>query len=361
MNMRLLVDIGHPAHVHLFRNLIKKVRQEEGEVLAATRDKDTTFDLCEAYKIPQIVLSRAYSGKLLDGGFELLSRTVKLFKVAVKFKPDALIGTSMSIGVVGRLIGRPSFVFNEDDASIIPMFAHFAYPTCNYVVTPKCLTHENYGAKHLSYPGYHELAYLHPDNFTPNPDVPRSIGLDPDSQYFIIRFVALKAHHDFKARGLPLEVAKRLVDMLSEHGRVLISSEGELRPEFKCYKFPLSPDKLHDILAFASMYIGDSQTVTAEAAMMGVPSLRCNTFAGRITYLNELEKDYGLTKGFLPEESDKLLATVEQWLNDLDNVKKEMKIRRKKMLEKSVNLAKWQWQTLFDKLQKKSPQIRGIN
>ena len=348
--MRLLIDIGHPAHVHLFRNLIKRVEEEGGEVLAATRDKDTTVDLCEAYTIPQVVLSRAYSGRLIDGGLELLLRTVKLFKVALKFKPDALIGTSMSIGLVGRLLGRPSFVFNEDDATIIPIFAHFVYPTCNYIVTPECLKHEDYGPKHLTYPGYHELAYLHPDHFTPDLEVPRSIGLEPESPYFILRFVALKAHHDFKARGLPLEVAKRLVDMLSKRGKLLISSEGELLPEFKKYQFPLPPEKLHDVLAFASMYIGDSQTVTAEAAMMGIPSLRCNTFARRITYLNELEKDYGLTKAFLPKESDLLIYAVQQWLSDLDNVKKKMKIRREKMLKKSVNLAEWQWETLCEKL-----------
>ncbi|HIH97155.1 MAG TPA: hypothetical protein HA348_06740 [Thermoplasmata archaeon] len=34
--MRLLFDLGHPAHVHLFRNLIKKLTSEGGEVLAAT-------------------------------------------------------------------------------------------------------------------------------------------------------------------------------------------------------------------------------------------------------------------------------------------------------------------------------------
>ena len=76
--MRLLIDIGHPADVHLFRNLIKRVQQEGGEVLAATRDKDTTFSLCQAYKIPQIVLSRSYSGRLLDGELELLSRAMNL-------------------------------------------------------------------------------------------------------------------------------------------------------------------------------------------------------------------------------------------------------------------------------------------
>ena len=153
--MRLLFDLGHPAHVHLFRNLIKKVLKDGGEVLAATRDKDLTIDLCKAYNIPQVMLSRAYSGKFIAGVWEFLSRTIKLFRIALKFKPDALLGTSMSIGVVGRLIRRPTFIFSEDDASVIPIIAKFVYPTCKYIITPDCLRHENYGQKHLCYPGYH--------------------------------------------------------------------------------------------------------------------------------------------------------------------------------------------------------------
>ena len=43
------------------------------------------------------------------------------------------------------------------------------------------------------------------------------------------------------------------------------------------------------------MFIGDSQTMTSEAAVLGVPSLRCNSFAGRISYINEQEFKYGLT------------------------------------------------------------------
>jgi predicted glycosyltransferase len=348
--MRLLFDLGHPAHVHLFRNLIKRVSSEGGDVLAATREKDVTVDLCEAYSIPQKVLSRAYSGNIIDGFREFFQRTAKLLRLAYKFKPDALLGTSMSIGIVGRIINRPSFVFGEDDAHIVPMFAYFAYPTCNYVVTPDCLRHENYGAKHLMYPGYHELAYLHPDHFTPDPTVPRSIGLDIDKPYFVIRFVSLKAHHDIRAGGLPFEAAQRLVDILSNHGRVLITTEGQLHDEFKKYQFPLPPEKLHDVLAFASMYIGDSQTVSIETAVLGVPGMRCNTFVGRITCLEELEKKYGLTVGFLPDETDMLIAKTQEWIAELENVKRQMQTRRTKMLEEKINLVDWQWRMLCERL-----------
>ena len=348
--MKILFDFGHPAHVHLFRNLINKVTNEGGEVLATTRDKDVTVDLCKAYHIPQIILSRAYSGNIIAGCWEFFKRTVKLLRISYKFKPDALLGSSMSIGIVGRIFNRPSFVFVEDDAHIVPIFAYIAYPTCNFVVTPDCLRHENYGKKHLMYSGYHELAYLHPDHFMPDPSVPRSIGLDIDKPYFIIRFVSFKAHHDMIASGLPLEAARTLVNILSNYGKVLITTEGQLRDEFKKYQFPLPPEKLHDVLAFASMYIGDSQTVSIEASMLGVPSMRCNTFVGRITCLEELENKYGLTRGFLPNETDRLISKTQEWLSNLENVKAQMQSRRKIMLEDKINLVDWQWRTLCEKL-----------
>ncbi len=353
--MKLLFDLNHPAHVHLFRNLIKQVCENGGQVLAATRDKDVTVSLCQSYGIPQIVLSRVYSGRFFSGVWEVLKRTLGLLWTALKFRPDALLGTSMSIGIVGRLIGRPSFIFCEDDADVVPLISKLVYPTCSYVVNPECLKHENYGAKHLTYPGYHELAYLHPEHFTPNPAVLRSVGLYIDKPYFMLRFVSLKAIHDTGASGLPIEITRKLVKMLSARGRVLITAEGELDAEFKACQFPLPPDKLHDVLAFASIYIGDSQTVAAEAAVLGVPGIRCNTFVRQLAYLDELEDIYGLTKGFLPHEGNKLLATVQEWLENIENIRQEMQRRRARMLESRTNVARWQRQMLREKL--KSEQL----
>ncbi len=336
--------------MHLFRNLISRVRVNGGEVLAATREKDVTVSLCQHFGIPQIVLSKAYTGRFLTGIGELIIRTLGLLRVALKFKPHALVGTSMSIGLVGRLVGSPSFVFSEDDADVVPLFAKIAYPTCNYVITPECLSYEDYGSKHLTYPGYHELAYLHPDHFAPDFRVLRSVGLKPDMPYFILRFVALKAHHDTRARGFSAELAEKLLDILKPHGKVLITSEDVLPHDFSQYQFPLSPEKFHDVLAFAAMCISDSQTVTAEAAVLGIPNIRANTFVRRITYLKELEKKYGLTKGFLPHETDNLICEAQGYLEDAENVRHDFQHKRNKMLQQCVNLADWQWKMLTEKI-----------
>ena len=50
--MKILIDIGHPGHVHYFRNFIKKMEENLHEVLIVARDKEVTFKLLEFYKIP---------------------------------------------------------------------------------------------------------------------------------------------------------------------------------------------------------------------------------------------------------------------------------------------------------------------
>jgi hypothetical protein len=49
---RILVDIGHPAHVHLFRNAIKIWQAHGHDVTITSREKDITGTLLSAYGYP---------------------------------------------------------------------------------------------------------------------------------------------------------------------------------------------------------------------------------------------------------------------------------------------------------------------
>ena len=64
---------------------------------------------------------------------------------------------------------------------------------------------------------------------------------------------------------------------------------------------------MHHVMAFASLYIGDSLTMAAEAGVLGVPFVRFNDFVGRIGYLRELEDvyelGYGIHASALPADS----------------------------------------------------------
>ena len=97
---------------------------------------------------------------------------------------------------------------------------------------------------------------------------------------------------------------------------------------------------LHHALAFAHMYIGDSQTMAAEAAVLGTPSIRFNDFVGKIGYLEELERRYELTFGFRTSEREPFLGKVEELVKS-PGLKSEWGKRREKMLSEKIDVSRF--------------------
>jgi predicted glycosyltransferase len=155
--------------------------------------------------------------------------------------------------------------------------------------------------RHLTYPSYHALFYLHPARFTPDPQVRAELGVVPGARFGIVRLSALAAHHDAGVRGLSEEMVSRLRQGLPAEVRLFVTSEKPLTGELRRWQLPLRPSRIHHAVALADFVLGDSQTMTAEAAVLGVPAFRVSDFVGRISYLRELE-DYGLAFGFRPGE-----------------------------------------------------------
>ena len=195
----------------------------------------------------------------------------------------------------------------------------------------------------IYYPGTHELSYLHPKRFTPNPEVLKKYGLSIDDKYYILRFTAFKAHHDINEGGMNLNQKHELINLLEQYGRVFITTEREIDPEFERYRIPIAPYEMHSFLAYSQMLVSDSQTMSSEAAVLGVPSFRCNTFVGRLSVLEEEEKRYGLTYGFLPRQFDWMLEAIERVLQD-NETKAKWIIKRNRMLEDKIDVtAFWVW------------------
>lgn len=89
---------------------------------------------------------------------------------------------------------------------------------------------------------------------------------------------------------------------------------------------------------YATMLIGDSQTMTSEAAVIGTPAIRSNTFVGRISYLEEEEHKYNLTYGFLPTNSEAMFQKIDELLA-LPDLKATWQERRMKMLEDKIDVS----------------------
>jgi predicted glycosyltransferase len=333
--MNILVHINHPAHVHLFRNAVNTWASRGHNLIIASRDKDIVLELLDAYHLKHAVVSKTSSGVV----WELIEQDWRILKMVRQYKVDLLIGTSVAISHVSKVTRAKSIVFNEDDADYDHSTAWLSYPFADTIVIPNCVR-DRRTPKYITHNSYHELAYLHPNNFQPDPSVLSELGVQPDEPFFIVRLVALRADHDIGQAGLSQSAQRRLIKLLSKEGRVFITSESNLPEDLGPYRIHISPHRIHHALSYARMLISDSQTMTVEAAVLGTPAIRCNTFVGRCSVIEELQQKYELTYGFLPQEENQMLKFIVELLDD-KNLKEKWQQKREKMLAEKIDLNEW--------------------
>ena len=338
--MVVLVYLGHPAHFHLFKETIKNLQAKSHKVVIIIKSKDVLEKLLidSHLEYINIVPNQKQKGKI-GKYFNLLNRLLALTKLILKHKPNKLIGSAAELAILGKVFHIPSYVFFEDDFEVVPKFSKIAGPLTTYLVCPNCCSAWKWNDKKIGYNSYHELAYLHPDHFIPDINKVKDI-FDLKTKNFILRFAQLTAYHDVGKSGITTQVAQTLIDILVPHGNIYITSERPLEPQFEKYRIQISPLDIHHALYFADMYIGDSQTMTAEAAVLGTPAIRFNDFVGELAYLEELEHTYHLTYGIKTDHPDLLIQKTKELL-EIPNLKEEWAKRRTYMLTKNINFAEF--------------------
>ena len=334
--MNILIDIGHPAHVHLFRNFYSEMKAKGHDLHVTVKSLSSATDLLDLYGIPYMLIG-AKGDTLTTKAFRQVQFDLRLIRIAKRFRIDIGLGSSISLAHASRFCKMKSVIFDDDDDMVQPLMTKFGHPFADMIVSPTSLESARASRKALFYPGYHELAYLHPARFRPDPLVLNEAGVAIGERYFILRFNAFRAHHDKGVKGLSAAQKLSLVKQLEPYGRVFITTEANIEAELSAYQLKLSPEKVHSLLCYATMFIGDSQTMTSEAAVLGVPALRCNTLAGSISYLRELEEKYGLTYAYKPEEFDNLQERIESLLGNPD-LCAEWQRRRSVMLKEKIDV-----------------------
>jgi predicted glycosyltransferase len=266
--MRILFDIVHPADVHFFKHTVRRLAEEGHEVLLTSREKDIVVQLLAELRLPNRIVSRQGRGPL---GLlaELGRRDVEIYRLAREFRPHVLVGNnSPSVAHVGLLLRRPSIVFDDTEINRYVRILYRGFVT--EVHTPRCYRRD-LGTKQVRYPGYHALAYLHPDHFEPDPAPLAAQGLSTDDPYFLFRFVRWGASHDIGVRGLTQNQKEELVDLARGYGQVVISAEDELPESLAQYRFKMRVADMHQLVAGAAGLFGESATMCSEAACLGVP------------------------------------------------------------------------------------------
>ena len=334
---KVLFYLGHPAQYHFVKNTVDCLKQDGCEVLILIKTKDILEDLLKEDGVEyENIQSQPRGNGKLDILAASFRRTKAVVGIAKKFKADVLIGTDSSVAQAAWLLRKPAITVLEDDYEVIKNLAKLTFPFTSCVLVPSVCRVGPYDNKKVGYSGYMKLAYLHPNCFTPDKAFLSKYGL-PD-QFILIRLAKLSAHHDAGIKGLNLDLVHNMISKAEQFGyRPYITSEADMDASLQPYQLRIAYRDIHHVLAFAGLLVSDSQSMSVEAAMLGVPSVRFSDFAGRISVLEELEQTYHLTFGVPTDQPEQLVEKVDQLLSE-SSLRDTFQKNRERMLGDKIDV-----------------------
>lgn len=340
--MNYLFFFVHPSKFHVFRNTINSLKDKGHKVDIVITSKDVLEDLVktEGWEYTNIFPEgRKIAGlpSSLGTGLNFIRTIYRLYKYTRGGKYDLYITDDLLV-YVGKWNKIPSIVICDDDISIVKKFS-VVLSKANHILSPEITDLGKFEGKKLGFPGYKELAYLHPNHFKPDIEIVKSFNPDL-APYFILRLVSLSAYHDVGRKGLSDDQIEKLISLLEGYGKIFITAERKLPDKFEKYRLNIKPVYISHALNFAEMFIGDSQTMTSEAAVLGVPAFRCNDFAGKINVMDEKEEKYGLSFNYKPSQFAIMYNKIKSLL-DNSEYKTNFKEKKNRMLKDKVDLSKF--------------------
>jgi len=332
--MRAIITIQHPAHVHFFRNTIEELQSDGHEIRVLARQKEIALELLNIYDLEYTVTAMEHEG-LLSLPRVQVKHEWDILKEAKKFNPDVLAAIGEpAVAHVAKLIDANSIIFTDTEHARLQNM--LAFPFVDRVCTPDCYIGD-IGEKQIRYPSYHELAYLHPERFEPDPTILNDIGLSTEDRFVILRTVDWNAVHDIGDSGI--NNITSVVTALENMGvQVFITAESEIPETIEHCKLRIEPHRIHHLMYYADLFLGESATMATESAVLGTPAIFVSTIP--LGYTDELEEEYELVFNFSgPQRHNKALSQAISILQN--NNQSKWRQRRKELLEEKIDTTKF--------------------
>jgi len=289
--MKYIFELNHPKHYYQFKYVMQILKSRGHEISVLARDKDVLLNVLQEEHVGYTVFGKhrkTMMSKVL-GTFGLMFKYIAIVK---EQRPDVFVSKASWYGsAMAKIFHKKSVIF--PDSEVVKVTNRYVVPMCTKVVTPDSFRLD-YGSKHYRIKGIFEDCYLSPHVFQADEAVIEKYGLK--RPYAVVRFVGWFANHDVGKSGFNQREKEELVQAISKNMNVYISSENDLPDELEPYRLPTPASVIHDVLSFADLYIGDSQTMASEAALLGTPAIRSNSFVGPNDMSNfiMLQEKYGL-------------------------------------------------------------------
>lgn len=324
--MKLLIDIGHPAHVHLFKNTAFSLMEKGWEVLFTVRRKGENVALLQQYGLPFIVYGESNKSPVAKI-CSVWHKNRALYRIIRSFNPIITIShSSFYLSQVSWYCNIPNITL-EDTGNMEQILLYL--PFTNSILTPQSYQ-RNHGKKQIRYNGFHETAYIHPDFIKHQKAQPSEA---PDT--ILIRLVDWTASHDAGHHGFSPHSINEIIKLAGQSNRIKIISEKPLPDHLQHLGLHIQASQLHDFLKTVTLYIGEGATLASECALMGIPAIYVNSRAAGVI---EEHAKAGLLYHF--KSSEGVLIKAQETL-DNPEAQDQHRLKAESYLRTKINLTRF--------------------
>jgi uncharacterized protein len=305
--VRVWIDITAPAHVLVFRPLVRALRERGAVVEITARDFSQNVGLLRLHGLDAEVIGR-HGGRSAVGKLgTMATRLAELVRWARPRRFDvALAHGSHHLTMAARLLGVPSATtFDYEWAT----FQHqLGCRPATRVLVPEAIPParlERYGVrppKLRRYSGLKEEYYL--ADFEPDPAVPAALGLEADRILVVVRTPSDYALYHRTPSPLFPALLDRLGRREDVHAVVLPRTEEQGRAARRLalpsLVVPEDAVDAQSLIAFSDLVVSAGGTMNREAVALGVPVY--TTFGGRLGGVDEALLRDGRLRGLTDPE-----------------------------------------------------------
>lgn len=338
--MKIFIDILTPKQCMLFSKLSERLRKGGKQVVLATREYREVTQLLQMKGIQAKVVGKHGGGRLPIKLEASVKRTLRLTSVMKKEKPDIAISfSSPETARVSFGLGIPHICVN--DSPHAQAVARLTIPLSERLLTPKMIPKRVWtrfgiqASKIIQYKALDPWAWL--KELQPNENVLAQLGLEKSRPILTFRpeetFAAYLLGKTAKTTTI-IPIIRRLVDEFPDSQAVVVpryETQASVLKRVLGGK-ALVCDSVIDtpsLLSFTSVFVGAGGTMTAEAALLGVPTFSC--------YPDKpfLVEKYLIKQELITRETNlkRLEARVIEAISNLEKVKKEHIGRAKKLTD----------------------------
>ncbi|MEM2841443.1 MAG: DUF354 domain-containing protein [Candidatus Bathyarchaeia archaeon] len=333
-----MVDILTPKQALFLGELSRRLEDAGHEVFRVTRDFEETIRMLRMNGLRANIVgshSLTLKGKLQES----LRRTSKLADMMLKRKVECVVGFS-SVEAARAAFGLSIPYYCISDSPHAEAVSRLTVPLSSRLFTPSIIPNEEwvcYGIHPSRIIHYNALdPYVWVKDVKPDSHYLRRHGIDPDSRIITLRleesFAAYLMNMAGDWRNLPYHVLDRLLEEGCGATIVVLPRyRKHLAQLRKYYGRVVVPRKMiygPTLLASTSVFIGGGGTMTAEASMIGVPTI--SYFPAGPTKVESYLQEKGLLKRLT--DPDSIVEQTMEWLTD-ENYRVECKRRAAALLE----------------------------